>query len=622
MVRTDNHKLVNLSLGRKIASSAALLGGLLLFYAAVFLSVFVTNWEFSFGEALQWGRMLITLRERAPAMFFALFAAHAGSLGLILATSNGLFQKTAMPRGARIALMGAAVGLGGLDLLCWLLLSSAPTLRHVLGVLIALESVGLLYIVGRPLHEMWGYTRWRPREETPNSTKQPVRVVIVGGGFSGLDAALGLDRALGYHKDLEITLIDKRNYFLFPPLLPSVAAGAIETRQVTYPFRRIFEATNIRFKKELVETIDPVARVVRARVDVDADPATGKLRVLTSETPYDYLVLAPGSDTNTFRTKGVIEHAFFMRELGDAVAVRNHLIDCFEHAAREPSSARRKELLSIVICGAGPTGVELASEVRDLIHHVLLRRYPEIDAREIHISLVQSGEQILPGWHASIVKQASGQLHHLQVNLRLGRRVVAVDPFAVTLDNGETIAARTCVWCAGVKPAAMLEACAFPKDKSGRVLVDPDLRVQGFPDVFVLGDAAYLVQNGRPLPPLGQVAFQQGSQTAKNLVRLLKGQPTKPFKYFNFGALVSVGEHFAAIELLGVRMAGFFAWIIWRSLYLMKLVGFGNKVRVVLDWTLDLLVERSFAQISASRQDLHKERAAAEEKQDAAAKVA
>jgi NADH dehydrogenase len=299
------------------------------------------------------------------------------------------------------------------------------------------------------------------------------------------------------------------------------------------------------------------------------------------------------------------------------VAVRNHLIDCFEHAAREPSSARRKELLSIVICGAGPTGVELASEVRDLIHHVLLRRYPEIDAREIHISLVQSGEQILPGWHANIVKQASGQLMQLQVNLRLGRRVVAVDPFAVTLDNGETIAARTCVWCAGVRPAAMLQAFVFPKDKSGRVLVDPDLRVQGLSNVFVLGDAAYLVHNGKPLPPLGQVAFQQGSQTAKNLVRLLKGEPTKPFKYFNFGSLVSVGEHFAAIELFGVRMAGFFAWIIWRALYLMKLVGFGNKVRVVLDWTLDLLVERSFAQISASRQDLHKERAAAEEKQEA-----
>lgn len=621
MARIDNHRLVNLSLGRKMASSAALIGGLLLFYAAVFLSVLLTNWEFSFGEALQWGRMLIALRDRAPAMFFALFAAHAGSLALILATSNSLFQKTAMPRGARIALMGAAVGLGALDLLCWLLLSTAPALRHVLGVLIALESLGLLYIVGRPLHEMWMFTRWRPRGET----KKPVRVVVVGGGFAGLDAALGLDRALGYHSDLEITLIDKRNYFLFPPLLPSVAAGAIETRQVTYPFRRIFEATNIRFKKELVELIDTDAQVVRARVDVDADPETGKLRVLTSETPYDYLILAPGSDTNTFRTKGVIEHAFFMRELGDAVAVRNHLIDCFEHAAREPSSARRKELLSIVICGAGPTGVELASELRDLIHHVLLRRYPEIDPREIHISLVQSGEQILPGWHANIVQQASGQLMFLQVNLRLGRRVVAVDPFAVTLDNGETIAARTCVWCAGVRPAAMLQACLFPKDKSGRVLVDPDLRVQGLSNVFVLGDAAYLVHKGKPLPPLGQVAFQQGSQTAKNLVRLLKGEPTKPFRYFNFGSLVSVGEHFAAIELFGVRMAGFFAWIIWRSLYLMKLVGFGNKVRVVLDWTLDLLVERSFAQISASRQDLHKERAAAEQnekKQDAEARVA
>ena len=160
------------------------------------------------------------------------------------------------------------------------------------------------------------------------------------------------------------------------------------------------------------------------------------------------------------------------------------------------------------------------------------------------------------------------------------------------------------MWCAGVKPAGLLQSVALPKHPSGRVPVGEDLRVEGHPDVFVLGDAALCLAGGKPLPPLGQVAFQQGTLTGDNLARMVRGKPTRPFRYFNYGALVSVGEHFAAIDLLGVRLSGFLAWFVWRSLYLTKLAGFGNKVRVVIDWTLDLLVERSISQISASRQDL------------------
>jgi len=160
------------------------------------------------------------------------------------------------------------------------------------------------------------------------------------------------------------------------------------------------------------------------------------------------------------------------------------------------------------------------------------------------------------------------------------------------------------VWCAGVKPAGLLAAVDLPKHPSGRVPVGEDLRVPGHPAVFVLGDASLAQHQGKPLPPLGQVAFQQGTHTGRNLVRLIRGEPLKSFRYFNYGALVSVGEHFAAIDLLGVRLSGALAWFIWRTLYLTKLVGFGNKVRVMLDWTLDLLVERSISQISATRQDL------------------
>jgi NADH dehydrogenase len=598
MTRIDNHKLVNLSIGVKIVSTAALLFGLGLFFSASFFEVLFASWGASIGDFVRWGALLTRLRAQSPTLFWAFFAAHALSLILILVVANILFHRVSMARGARRALVGVTMLLGALDLLSWTLLTVLPVVHHTLGPIVALLSICLLYLIGRPVHEMWIYRRWK------NKTGQKVRVVFVGGGFAGLYAAMGLDRILGYHRDLEIIVIDKRNYFLFPPLLPSVAAGAIETRQVTYPFRRIFEATNVIFKKELVRRIDCAKKVIVSRVDVDEDPTTRELKVISCETPYDYLVLAPGSDTNTFGTPGVVEHAFFMRELGDAVAVRNHIIDCFEHAARETEPSRRQELLSFIMVGAGPTGVELASEVRDLIEHVLLRRYPEVDRRQIRVYMIQSGGQILPGWHTSIVEQASRQLATLNIEVLLNRRVTGVDAFGVTLDDGRRIPTRTCVWCAGVKPAAILRSCDLPKHTSGRIPIEDDLRVKGHSDVFVLGDAAFLIDKGKPLPPLGQVAFQQGSHAAETLVRLIKGKRTRPFKYFNFGSLVSVGEHFAAIDLLGVRLSGFLAWLVWRTLYLMKLVGFANRVRVVLDWTLDLLVERSISQIAVSRQEL------------------
>ena len=604
MARVDKHSLVNLALARKLFASVSLLAGAAVFFAALVLGVYLTDWETSTSVLLRWGDSLMGLRHHSPGLFWGLFGLHALSLIVLVAVADPLFSRVAMARGARKALLGAVIGLGLLDLGCWLLLPYWRLAHPLLGLSAGLNGLLILYVALRPIRDMWIFRRWK------GNGGKPVRVVIVGGGFAGLYTAMHLDRLLGYHRDLHVTVIDRRNYFLFPPLLPSVATGAIETRQVTYPFRRIFEATNVLFKKGNVERIDLEARVVHATADIDDDPQTGAPTVIRSQTPYDYLVLSPGSDTQTFNTPGAREHAFFMRELGDAIAVRNQVIGCFERAARDDDPQRRRELLCFVIVGGGPTGVELASEVRELIDHVLMRRYPEIEPDEVVVALIQSAEQVLPGWHASIVAAAAKQLATIGVKVMLRRKVVGITPFAVTLDHNEKLDSRTCVWCAGVKPSPLISACGgLTPHKSGRVEVDVDLRVKGSENVFVLGDASLCMHEGKPLPPLGQVAFQHGQHTAGNLARLVAGKPTKPFHYFNYGALVSVGDRFAAVELLGVRLSGTLAWFIWRSLYLMKLVGFGNRVRVVLDWTLDLLLERSISQIAAARQDFTGDRA-------------
>lgn len=600
MRRNDAYQLANLSVGWKLLASVGLLLGFALFFSGFFTLVLILAFDWSPRDFIGIGERIGYLSEHEPLGYLILAGLHAASLLMIIGVTRALFKRTPLPRAARSALLLAVGTLALLDVACWMAAPYLGFARTILGSVILVLTVVLLALVGYPLGSMWLYSRWR------GAGGQKKNVVIVGGGFAGLYAAGGLDELLGWHEDLDVTVIDQNNYFLFPPLLPSVAAGAIETRQVTYPFRRIFEATNIRFKKETVERIDTVNRTIHSRVDVDEDVVTKELKVRYAETKYDYLVLATGSTTQTFGTKGVEENAFFMREIGDAVGVRNHVIDCFEHAARETDKQLIDEMTRFVIVGAGPTGVELASEIRELVDEVLLKHYPEIEPGEVEVVLLQSGDRILPGWGDSLATNATRQLSRIRVDVRLGSRVVAVGPDWVDLNGGTRIATRTCVWCAGVKPSPLLAATDLPIHKSGRVEIDGDCRAKGKSDVFVLGDASFLVnpKTQQPFPPLGQVAFQQGAQTAENIARLLRGKPTKPFKYFDYGQLVSVGAHFAAVDLMGIRLNGFLAWIIWRSLYLMKLVGFGNKVRVLLDWSLDLLIERSISQLYASRQAL------------------
>ena len=291
-----------------------------------------------------------------------------------------------------------------------------------------------------------------------------------------------------------------------------------------------------------------------------------------------------------------------MRELSDAIALRNHVIDCFETAARERDPALVAKMLRFVVVGAGPTGVEVASELRDLVDQVLLGRYPEVDRALVEVIVVDPGERILNGWDPRVANDASAQLEKLGVLIRRGARVARIGADWVAFNDGTRLETRTCVWCAGVSAPELLRSCGLVLNKSGRAEIGVDCRAAGHERIFVLGDAAHFpTADGRGLPPLGQVAFQQGAHTARNLLRLLRGEPPTAFRYFDFGQLVSVGHHFAAMKLLGVRLRGFLAWFVWRTLYLAKLVGFGNKLRVVLDWTLDLFIERSISELHTER---------------------
>ena len=589
--KTDRYPLKNAPLSFKILSTLGILFsiGLLAWSWATTLSILKTHRPSEFCRLL--GDDLWALWGFNRNLYVLVYLFQAAGYAGIFFISRVLFKRTSLRRRMKSLLLSLSTVLAVSNQAVWI---TAPFVRFsqsTAGYLGLASAAALVALTIPPIFQMWFHKRWK--------NGKPTRVVIVGGGFAGLYTALGLDSKLGHHKNLEIVLIDKKNFFLFPPLLPSAAVGTVETRQVTHSFRRIFETTNVRYEKGEIISVDPSAKSTKMHIHLDEDEKMPGVSGTDVNLSFDYLVLAPGSTNQTFNTKGCPENAFFLKELTDAMKVRNRIIDCFERAAVVNDETIRRELLRFAVVGGGPTGVEIATEIHDLIHEVLLKRYPEIPKAWPEVSIIQSGTQILPGWPDKVVRESTKQLHRLGVKLVLNNRVMEVKSNAVVLKDGDPVAARTVLWCAGVQPSPLLKACNLPLDKSGRVAVDEFLRVPGFESIYVLGDSAATTdrKTGKQLPPIGQVAFQQGDYMAASLAALLRGEAVKPFSYFNFGALVSVGEHYAAVDLLGVKLTGFLGWFVWRTLYLSKIVGFSNKLRIMIDWTLDLLIERSIAQL-------------------------
>ncbi len=410
--------------------------------------------------------------------------------------------------------------------------------------------------------------------------KPPTRIVVLGGGFAGATVARELEKIFHSRSDLEITLVDQENYSLFTPLLPEVPSGALEPKHIVSPLRAFLRYAYVRQAE--VKRIDLAQRLVTAAHCSECEIV---------HFPYDHLVLALGSVTNFFGLAGVASHALQMKSLADATALHAHVIDKFEHA--NMYSARRQELLTFVVAGGGFAGVETAAELNDFIQKAD-QFYPDVRKEDFRVMLIHSGARILPEVGESLSAYALDKLCSRGVDVRLQTRIAGYSEGRVRLSSGEEIASRTLIWTAGTKANPLLATLDLPKTAGGRLIVDDALRVKGVPGVWAIGDCAAVpdLTTGQTCPPTAQHAIRQARRLARNITAVITGDTPKPFRYKPIGVLAGLGRRSAVAEVFGLKFSGFFAWWLWRTAYLLKLPGAERKVRVALDWTLDLVFPR------------------------------
>jgi NADH dehydrogenase len=403
-----------------------------------------------------------------------------------------------------------------------------------------------------------------------NIQKTP-HVVIVGAGFGGLEAVKGLAGA-----PVRITVIDRHNYHLFQPLLYQVAIAGLVPSQIAYPLRWIFRRQqNVDFHMAEVSSIDFEARYVKSEGSVTA---------------YDYLILAVGGQTNFFGMKEVEHHGFQLKNVESAVETRNHLLRMFEEASREVDAARRRALLTFVVVGGGPTGVETAGALAELIIHVMAKDYPYMDLSEVRVLLIEAAPSLMLAYPDELRKATYNLLRSKNVEIMLNTRLLDYNGLQVSLADGSTIDTHTLIWTAGVRSAEIIDRLGVPQAAAGRIRVEPTLQLPGHPEVFVVGDAAYLENgNNQPLPMLATVAQQEARSAARNIRKLLKGEQPEPFHYKDPGLLATIGRNAAVARIWGLSFSGFIAWVIWVVLHIYRIIGFRNRLLVLINWAWDYL---------------------------------
>jgi NADH dehydrogenase len=428
------------------------------------------------------------------------------------------------------------------------------------------------------------------------------RVVILGGGFAGVSSAQELTKRLRHERRLstpdapvahgvEVLLVNRDNYFVFQPLLADIISGTIETTHVVVPIRRMLPHAQVEVAQ--VEAIDTARRIVHLR---------RRLGGATSEVAYDALVIALGGVTDLSAVPGMAEHAVGIRTLGDAFYLRNRALEMLEEARVETDPARRERFLTFVVVGGGSTGVEVAAELKDLLELAAASFH---DVRlEPRVVLVHSRPIVLSELGDRLGRYTTRKLRDLGIDLRLGRRVRRVEIDRAELDDGSTIRSATVVSTVGNAPnPALVDLPASARDERGWLTPDATFALPGLENVWALGDCATITDphTGRPMPATAQHAIREGPHAARNVLAALDGRAQTPFSYGQLGMLVSIGRFKAVGEVFGVKVSGFLGWFLWRSYYLLRLPTIDRRLRVAIDWTLDLILKRDIVEIGVRR---------------------
>jgi NADH dehydrogenase len=420
-------------------------------------------------------------------------------------------------------------------------------------------------------------------------TSAPARIVILGGGFGGLAAARELER-LTTAADVQITLVNRENYFLFTPMLHEVAASDLDLATIVNPLRKMLKRTTV-----FTGTVD--------HIDVETHRVTvshaGGLH--SHELPYDHLVVALGAVTNFYAIPGLAERAISMKSLGDAIALRNQLIERLEEADFECCSAVRGPLLTVLVAGGGFAGVETVAAANDFLREAI-DFYSNLTEADLRVVVVHPGSFLLPELGEELGRYAQARLAERGVEIILNTKVTGLDGDVVTLSGGQRIDARTIVWTAGTSANPVLDRVPCAKER-GRIRVSEFLQVPEWPSVWAVGDCALIpdAATGGFFPPTAQHALREGRQVARNIVAELSGRPKQPFQFWTIGLLAAIGRRTGVANVLGINFSGFIAWWLWRTIYLAKLPRLEKKVRAAIDWTLDVIFSKDLVQFATRR---------------------
>ena len=439
--------------------------------------------------------------------------------------------------------------------------------------------------------------------------KNKKKIVILGGGFAGVECAKQLESEFGKDSEIELVMISEDNFLLFTPMLPQVASGMIETRHIVLPIRTICKKT--KFYEGRIKNIDPYGKLVTIW-------GTKDKRSISIH--YDFLVVGLGSETNFFGMSDVEKNAYTMKTLNDAVMLRNKVIDMLEQAENETDPILRKSFLNFVVVGGGFAGIETAGELMDLLLDAR-KYYPTIHKEDLKVIVLEALGMILPGFNEKLADFAKDKMIKRGIDIKLKTAVTSFDGNEVTtksldknlkdiVDKSEidSIVTKTLIWTAGVTPVNTIKRSMFKTEK-GKLVVNDYLEVPDFPGVFAIGDCALFLdpETQRPFPPTAQIAEAQAKIAAKNLISLIKNSEKEKFIYNSKGQMAIIGKRSGIATFLGMNISGFWAWLIWRNVYLSKISTLDKRTRVFLDWTIDLFFDRDISRLKLMKRETEKE---------------